>query len=222
MPTVLDVAKRAGVAPITVSRVINNSGYISEATRKRVQAAVKELGYVPNTLARGLRSKQTRTLALVVTDITNPYFTLMARGVEDVAEIERQCAHHGGILMRDLTRERIEIRYQAITQMQILDERVIDRVTGISKVPDFARRVRPMCAEHWQKRTVLKPARIQLTIACVLDAVVVIPAPEPQLRVSLDEKRSNVQRPVGQAGHAKIQPGRNLLTQRFPVRRKIA
>ena len=85
MPTVLDVAKRAGVAPITVSRVINNSGYISQATRERVEEAVKELGYVPNTIARGLRSKRTMTLALVVTDITNPYFTLMARGVEDVA-----------------------------------------------------------------------------------------------------------------------------------------
>jgi LacI family transcriptional regulator len=85
MPTVLDVAKRAGVAPITVSRVINNSGYISQKTRERVEAAVKELGYIPNTLARGLRSKRTKTLALVVTDITNPYFTLMARGVEDVA-----------------------------------------------------------------------------------------------------------------------------------------
>jgi LacI family transcriptional regulator len=85
LPTVLDVAKRAGVAPITVSRVINNSGYISLATRERVEAAVKELGYVPNTIARGLRSKRTHTLALVVTDITNPYFTLMARGVEDVA-----------------------------------------------------------------------------------------------------------------------------------------
>jgi len=85
MPTVLDVAKRAGVAPITVSRVINNSGYISLATRERVESAVKELGYVPNTIARGLRSKRTHTLALIVTDITNPYFTLMARGVEDVA-----------------------------------------------------------------------------------------------------------------------------------------
>jgi LacI family transcriptional regulator len=85
MPTVLDVAKRAGVAPITVSRVINNSGYISQETRERVEAAVNELGYVPNTLARGLRSKRTKTLALVVTDITNPYFTLMARGVEDAA-----------------------------------------------------------------------------------------------------------------------------------------
>ncbi len=85
MPTVLDVAKRAGVAPITVSRVINNSGYISQGTRERVEAAVKELKYVPNTIARGLRSKRTKTLALVVTDIANPYFTLMARGVEDVA-----------------------------------------------------------------------------------------------------------------------------------------
>lgn len=85
MPTVLDVAKRAGVAPITVSRVINNSGYVSQEAKERVEAAVKELGYVPNTLARGLRSKRTKSLALIVTDITNPYFTLMARGVEDVA-----------------------------------------------------------------------------------------------------------------------------------------
>jgi LacI family transcriptional regulator len=85
MPNLLDIAKRAGVAPITVSRVINNSGYVSQATRERVEAVVKELGYVPNTLARGLRSKRTHTLALIVTDITNPYFTSMARGVEDAA-----------------------------------------------------------------------------------------------------------------------------------------
>ncbi len=85
MPTIQDVAKRAGVAPITVSRVINNSGYASVATRERVEAVIAELGYVPNTLARGLRSKRTNTLALVVTDITNPFFTLIARGVEDVA-----------------------------------------------------------------------------------------------------------------------------------------
>jgi LacI family transcriptional regulator len=85
MPNINDVAKRAGVAPITVSRVINNSGYASEATRKRVEEAIAELGYVPNTLARGLRSKRTNTLALLMTDITNPFFTLIARGVEDAA-----------------------------------------------------------------------------------------------------------------------------------------
>jgi len=85
MPNLVDIARRAGVAPITVSRVINNSGYVSQATRERVEAAVKELGYVPNTIARGLRSKRTHTLALIITDITNPYFTSMARGVEDIA-----------------------------------------------------------------------------------------------------------------------------------------
>ena len=72
MPTLHDVAELAGVAPITVSRVINNSGYASEATRKRVNAAIKKLKYVPNTLARSLRSRRTGMLALVITDITNP------------------------------------------------------------------------------------------------------------------------------------------------------
>ncbi|MCI0519096.1 MAG: LacI family transcriptional regulator [Chloroflexi bacterium] len=85
MPTIHDVAKRAGVAPITVSRVINNSGYCSDDTRRRVEAAIAELGYVPNVIARSLRSKRTNTLALVITDITNPFFTVVARGVEDTA-----------------------------------------------------------------------------------------------------------------------------------------
>ena len=70
---------------MTVSRVINNSGYISQDARERVEAAIAEIGYVPNTLARSLRFKQTKTLALVLTDITNPFFTTLARGAEDVA-----------------------------------------------------------------------------------------------------------------------------------------
>jgi len=85
MPTIHDVAKRAGVAPITVSRVINNSGYVSKGTRERVEIAIAELEYVPNVIARSLRSKRTNTLALVLTDITNPFFTIIARGVEDTA-----------------------------------------------------------------------------------------------------------------------------------------
>lgn len=86
MVTIRDVAKRAGVSPITVSRVINNSDYVSEATRARVEAAIDELKYVPNMLGPSLRFKQTRTLALVLTDITNPFWTTVARGVEDVAQ----------------------------------------------------------------------------------------------------------------------------------------
>ena len=85
MVDIRDVAKRAGVAPITVSRCINNSGYCSPETRARVESAVAELGFVPNRLASGLRSKKSNTLALVLTDITNPFFTTIARGVEDMA-----------------------------------------------------------------------------------------------------------------------------------------
>ncbi len=85
MPTIHDVAKLAGVAPITVSRVVNNSGYASAETRRRVEEAAAELGYVPNRMASGLRTKRSNTIALVLTDITNPFFTTVARGVEDVA-----------------------------------------------------------------------------------------------------------------------------------------
>ena len=85
MTTIQDVAKQAGVAPMTVSRVINNSGYVARPMRERVEAAVADLGYVPNGLARSLRSRRTHTLALVVPDITNPFFMTVARGVEDAA-----------------------------------------------------------------------------------------------------------------------------------------
>ncbi len=85
MSTISDVARLAGVSAMTVSRVINNSGYISSETRERVEKVIADLGYVPNALARSLRFKQTKTLALVLTDITNPFFTTIARGVEDAA-----------------------------------------------------------------------------------------------------------------------------------------
>ena len=85
MPTIRDVAKRAGVASMTVSRVINDSGYVSDATRAKVEAAIIELDYVPNMLGPSLRFNQTKTLALVITDITNPFWTTVARGVEDAA-----------------------------------------------------------------------------------------------------------------------------------------
>lgn len=85
MTTIRDVAKRAGVAPITVSRVVNNNGYVTSDKRQRVEAAILELNYIPNVLGTSLRSKKTLTLALVLSDITNPFWTTVARGVEDTA-----------------------------------------------------------------------------------------------------------------------------------------
>ena len=85
MSTMKDVAKRAGVSLITVSRVVNNSGYVRRETRARVEAAIEELQYVPNMLASNLRSQQSDFLALVLPDITNSFWTTIARGVEDEA-----------------------------------------------------------------------------------------------------------------------------------------
>lgn len=83
--TIRDVAKLAGVAPITVSRVVNNLPGVSPATRERVIKAIDTLNYVPNAMAKSLRSQQSCTIALVLTDITNPFWTTVARGVEDTA-----------------------------------------------------------------------------------------------------------------------------------------
>ncbi len=83
--TIREVASRAGVSPMTVSRVINESPRVSPATRRRVEAVVEELGYVPNRLARGLIRQKTGTLGLIVPDVANPFFTLIVRGAEDVA-----------------------------------------------------------------------------------------------------------------------------------------
>lgn len=82
--TLRDVAIRAGVSPITVSRALNNSGYVSREAKERVIAAATELSYVPNAVARSLRSNRTHLLALLA-GITNPFWATVARGIEDVA-----------------------------------------------------------------------------------------------------------------------------------------
>ena len=85
MPTISDVARLAGVSPATVSRVMRGAKNVGAATRERVQKAVQELGYVPSAVAQGLRSKRTHSLALILSDISNTFWTTVARGVEDVA-----------------------------------------------------------------------------------------------------------------------------------------
>ncbi len=83
--TIREVAERAGVSAMTVSRVINGNSRVSAETRQRVEAIVKEVGYVPNRLARGLIRQRTGTLGLIVPDVANPFFTLVVRGAEEVA-----------------------------------------------------------------------------------------------------------------------------------------
>jgi len=77
------VARRAGVSLATVSRVLNHNPNVRESTRDKVLEAVRELCYQPNLLASALMTKQTRTIGLLVPDISNPYFAELCRSVED-------------------------------------------------------------------------------------------------------------------------------------------
>ena len=108
---------------MTVSRVINSSGYASPEARARVERAIDELGYMPNGLARQLRAKRTKTIALVVTDIRNPFFTTIAGGVEDTART------HGYAVMFCNTYESEE---EEAAYIRVLIER---RVDGVLLVP---------------------------------------------------------------------------------------
>lgn len=82
--TLRDVAEYAGVSPKTVSNVVNHWPYITDETRQKVQKAIDELGYRPDSLATSLRTGRTKTIGVVIPDITNPFFGQVVRGCEDV------------------------------------------------------------------------------------------------------------------------------------------
>ncbi len=81
--SIKDVAERAGVSTATVSHVINQTRFVSEQTRQKVLEAIEALNYQPSTIARGLATNATQTIGLIIADIANPFFTAVARGVED-------------------------------------------------------------------------------------------------------------------------------------------
>lgn len=83
--TINEIARIAGVSKTTVSRVINKSPLVKETTVEAVNEVIERLGYYPSDLARGLRSKETRIIGVIVSNIMNPFFTAIVRGIEDVA-----------------------------------------------------------------------------------------------------------------------------------------
>ncbi|WP_163182739.1 LacI family DNA-binding transcriptional regulator [Neobacillus sedimentimangrovi] len=84
-PTIYDVAEKAGVSIATVSKVVNNTGHISEKTRKKVMKIMEELEYQPSSLAAALTGKKTYTIGVLVPDIANPFFAEVARALENNA-----------------------------------------------------------------------------------------------------------------------------------------
>lgn len=86
MATMKDVAKAAGVSLGTVSNVLNNVPTVTEENRQKVLKAIKELKFIPNTAARTLKTKTSKSIGLIIPDITNPFYPELARGVEDAAK----------------------------------------------------------------------------------------------------------------------------------------
>lgn len=84
--TIMDVALRANVSKTTVSRVLNDSPLVKEKTKAKVKRVIDELNYKPSELARSLRMNETKTIGVIVSNILNPFFTYMVRGIEDVAQ----------------------------------------------------------------------------------------------------------------------------------------
>jgi LacI family transcriptional regulator, galactose operon repressor len=121
--TIRDVARHASVSPMTVSRVINDSTLVSRDTRRRVEEAITELGYVPSRLARGLSAKRTGTLAVIVPDVANPFFTQIVRSAEEVA---RRAGYR--VLLCDT-------RADLVIEREVIEEMIAHRVEGIVIAP---------------------------------------------------------------------------------------
>ncbi len=83
--TIYDVAREANVSMATVSRVVNGNPNVKPATRKKVSDVIERLGYRPNAVARGLASKKTTTVGVIIPDISNIFYAELARGIEDIA-----------------------------------------------------------------------------------------------------------------------------------------
>lgn len=123
MVTIYDIAAKAGVSAMTVSRVINNTGKISDKTKVKVRRVMEELNYVPNQMARSLVLQQSNLLFLLITDITNPFYTTLSRGAEDAAK------KHGYRLLFGNSDENVQ------KERDYLDTILTTRVDGVLVAP---------------------------------------------------------------------------------------
>lgn len=121
--TLADVAAAADVSLMTVSRVVNDRPGVGKETRQRVRRAIETLGYRPNIVARGLKAASSRSIGLMVPDVTNPYFPEIVRGAEDVA-----IAHGYTLLLTNV----IEDKRRETLALQTFEDHMVDGVIACS------------------------------------------------------------------------------------------
>ncbi|GAB6168649.1 LacI family DNA-binding transcriptional regulator [Clostridium carnis] len=121
--SIKDVAKEAGVSIATVSRVLNDIDVVNEDTKKKVLDAIKKLGYRPNIVARSLKTQKTKTVGILVPDISSGFYPEIVRGAEDVANIY----DYNVILCNSDFDEEKEKEY-----LRVLKEKMVDGVLYMS------------------------------------------------------------------------------------------
>lgn len=121
--SIKDVAREAGVSIATVSRVLNDVDVVNEETKKKVQDAIKKLGYRPNIVARSLKTQKSRTIGIIIPDISNQFYPEIVRGAEDVSNI-----YNYNIMLcnTDLDLDK-EMEY-----LRVLKEKMVDGVIYMS------------------------------------------------------------------------------------------
>lgn len=132
MPTLEDVAKRAGVSTATVSKVLSNTPYFTEKTRQKVMKAVDELGYVPNLAARALSKGKTHIIAVVFPYVYEAIFT-DPNVMYTLTGIERECTQRGYNML--LSTPRLSIDGPDMNYLQLIQSGYLDGVIAIDSYP---------------------------------------------------------------------------------------
>lgn len=147
MSTIYDVATLAGVSPATVSRVLNGVA-VSPEKAQRVREAAERLSFTPNRTARSLRKQHSEVIALVIPDIENPFFTSIARGVEDVA----QAAGFSVVLCNTDEDPEKEARYLRIAVSENMAGVILATAGGQANLAPLLKRGRPIVAVDRQPK----------------------------------------------------------------------
>jgi LacI family transcriptional regulator len=165
--TIIDVAKAAGVGVSTVSRVVNNKGYVSEETHQRVTNVIDELGYAQNLAARSMRSQQTNVIGLIMPDVTDPFCIELMRGVSRaIIELDYDLIiYTNGDIRRNDSATRMQ------QYVSILNSSVADGVLIVIPLTDISSSVEPVVSIDLNVNHLTGPAVIATNHKGVRDAV---------------------------------------------------
>ncbi|MGN7410475.1 MULTISPECIES: catabolite control protein A [unclassified Sporosarcina] len=152
--TIYDVAREANVSMATVSRVVNGNPNVKPATRKKVTACIERLGYRPNAVARGLASRKTTTIGVIVPDISKSYYAELSRGIADVATM-----YEYNIILSNSDK-------RPLREMELIEDHLGKQVDGLIFMSDSI-------SDDVRKE--MKSANIPIVLAGTLDSELEFP-----------------------------------------------